>query len=163
MVQYLTNRCRRRWFGCVLLLATAAWSGGCSPYQIEGLVVPGAVGEVLLLDDNDQRLRMAGIAGAAVDLTIDPSSMRPKLIGKFATDEDGRFTIPVDALGAGLLEYEVAVTCSAQGHQTVYQTMQMPARRKRLLVVMVPGRDTYRPKNDILKETRKMADELLKR
>ena len=138
-------------------------SVGCQPYQLTGVVLAGAEAKVLAVSADDTRLKTFGLDGATVDVTVDPASMQPHMIGVFSTDRDGRFEIPVDALGAGFLEYELAVCCRAEGYQTVYQTIQMPSRRKKLLIVMVAGRDTYEPKKDILEETQKLADELLKK
>ena len=138
-------------------------SVGCQPYQLTGVVMAGAKARVMAVSADDERLAIFGLDGATVDVTVDPSSMQPRMIGVFSTDRDGRFEIPVDALGAGFLEYELAVCCRAEGYQTVYQTIQMPSRRKRLLIVMVAGRDTYEPTKDILEETQKLADELLKK
>jgi len=136
---------------------------GCQPYQLTGMVTAGAKPEALAVSADDARFKTFGLEGANVEVTIDPLSMQPRVIGVFSTDRDGRFEIPIDALGAGFLEYELAICCRAEGYQTVYQTIQMPSRRKKLLIVMVAGRDTYEPKKDILKETQKLADELLKK
>ena len=147
----------------VLGLAIGALASvGCQPYQLTGVIMAGAEPVVMAVSAEDQRLKTFGLEGATVDVTVDPLSMQPRMIGVFSTDRDGRFEIPIDALGAGFLEYELAICCRAEGYQTVYQTIRMPSRKKRLLVVMVAGRDTYEPRRDILKETQKLADELLK-
>ena len=160
MRYYLTSVCRRRWVAPGLLLA-AAWSLGCSPYQIEGLVVPGGRSEVLVLDEHDQRLTAEGIAGATVALTVDPSSIDPRPIAQVVTDGEGRFVIPIDEFGAGLLEYQVAVCCRVRGYERAYQVLQMPSRRRRLLIVMAAGRDRHGQRMDILRETQDLADDLL--
>ena len=145
------------------MLLVAVGAGGCSPYQIEGLVVPGRTSEVLMLDADDERLDGPGLDGASVELTLEPQSMSPKPMKTVVTDGEGRFVVPVDKLGAGFLEYEVAVYCGSEGFQTAYQTLRLPPRGKRLLITMAVGRDTFQPKTDILQETRDMAEELLKK
>ena len=138
-------------------------SVGCQPYQLTGVVMAGAKAKALAVSADDERLKMFGLDGATIEITVDPLSIQPRMIGVFPTDRDGRFEIPVDALGAGFLEYELAVCCQAEGYQTIYQTIKMPSRRERLLILMVAGRDTYEPRRDILEETQKLADELLKK
>ena len=162
MWQYLRHVRRQLMIGCGLLLV-ALEAGGCSPYQIEGLVVPGRMSEVLVLDADDQRLDGQGLEGVSVELTLEPKSMSPKPLKTVVTDGEGRFVVPVDKLGGGVLEYEVAVHCSIEGFQTAYQTLQLPWRGKRLLITMAVGRDTFQPKTDILRETQDMAEELLQK
>lgn len=147
----------------VCLLTCVVMSGGCGSYQLTGIVIAGEKSEALVLPTNDTRLHAPGIEGATVELAIDPSSMRPRPIPAVVTDSYGRFQIPVEALGAGVLEYELAVCCRAKGYETVYQTIQLPRRGRDVLISMVVGRDTYRPKTDILEETQQLADELLKK
>ena len=77
----------------------------------------------------DPRLQQTGIPDATVDLTLDPSTLRPIRVGTTITDEHGRFSIEVDQAGAGFLEYEAGVLCHVNGYGTVYQTLPLPTRQ----------------------------------
>lgn len=161
MGHFQTNHRRVLVAGSLMLIVTVCF--GCRPYQIEGLVVIGGVSEVTVVAEGDPRLRARGIEGASVELTVDPKSMRPRRLAAVMTDRDGRFVMPIDELGAGFLEYKLAVRCSIDGYQTAYQTLKLPSRSKSLLITIAAGRDTFQPKTDILRETMDEADGLLNR
>lgn len=150
---------RRALRGGGLLLA-AMMLVGCGGYRMQGLVVEGKTPAVLLVDKNDSRLQQEGLSGAVLEVTVDPRRMTPKPLAPVASDNQGRFEVPVSEPGAGLLEYEVLVLCRMAGYQSVTQNMPLPSGDKRLLIVLVPGRDTYTPKPDILRETLQMKDQL---
>lgn len=130
--------------------------GGCGGYHLRGTVVAGETNGVYVVDANDSRLKTMGIEQAAIELTLDPSTLNPIEAGSTTAGQGGRFDIAIDQMGAGFLEYELGVLCRKQGFSTVWETLALPGGGKRLLIVMVPGRDKYRPKEDILDETLKM-------
>jgi len=93
-----------------------------------------------------------------VEAILDPATLAPEEVGGAVTDAQGRFRIPVKALGAGFLEYELGMHVRAKGFQTLWQTLPMPGRGRRVLVVVTPGHPgDAGPPPDIVEETLEMA------
>ena len=135
--------------------------GGCAKYRLQGVVVIGDAGAVLVVDHDDPRLDQIGLSGAVLDLTMDPNSLRPTSFGPSMTDERGRFDITIDQLGAGFLEYELGILCRLNGYRSLSQNLPMPSSRRWLLVMMTKGRDTHPVGQDVLQETLEWKDRLL--
>lgn len=146
------GRCGHRVAAAVALLAGAI-SCGCSAYSLQGVVVDGPMPGVAVVGQDDPRLQRGTLGGAVVEATLDPDGMRPTRLGKAATDDAGRFALPVSQSGAGFLEYKVMVLSRASGYQACFDTVKLPSSRQRLLITMTPGRDTYRPPEDVIGES----------
>ena len=101
-----------------------------------------------------------GVSGASLLVTVDPKSLNAQTLPGDMTDMDGHFAIPVSSPGAGFLEYEIEVLCRAAGFTPAAGTMPLPGGDKRLLIVLSPGVDSYRPRGDILGETIDMGRQL---
>ena len=95
-----------------------------------------------------------------MELTIDPQRMTPKPLAPVASDQNGKFEVAVHEPGAGFLSYDVAVLCRLTGYRSLTQNMPLPPGNKRLLVIMVPGHESYQPATDILHETLKLKEQL---
>lgn len=151
------------WSWLALGLAVALLSG-CESYRLRGAVVEGTIPGVWVVSQDDPRLAQTaaggGIPGATLEFTIDPASIRPRKLPATVSDDAGRFELPVDQGGAGFLEYELGVLCRGTGYRAVWQLIDMPASRKRLLIVMTPGRDTYQSPTDLTQETLEMGKKL---
>lgn len=149
----------------VLLLASLGASAlaGCAGHQVRGVVVEGQTPGIVVVGKNDSRLQHDGLSGARIELTIDPRSMKPKQLAPTSTDEQGRFEAEVKQPGAGVLEYELFVVARCAGYQSAVQQMPLPGGDKRLLIVLAPGRDTYKADTNILDETMKVGNEMLKK
>lgn len=145
---------------CCLLMLAVLLLPACSGYQLQGTVVQGPQPAVLVVSKNDPRLNMPGVSGAAVSVTIDPRSLNAEMLSTEIADYDGRFVVDVPHMGAGVLEYEVEVLCRAGGFLPSARSMKLPGSGKRLLIVMSPGDDTYKPQHDILGETIEMGRQL---
>jgi hypothetical protein len=131
---------------------------GCAGYRLQGRVVPGPEPAVFVLKAGDRQLDQPGLAGAMVEATLDPSSLSPKRVGTAITDSDGDFELPVDAVGAGVLEYELGLLARNQDSTTLWQTLDLPPGSRRLLIVLRPGPPGKAgPPPDILEETLEMA------
>ncbi len=148
---------QRLWLVVLFALALPA----CSSYQIQGVVVEGPQPGLFVVDSNDPRLtKWTAVADARVDSIIDPEKLRPKLLPSVMTDDRGRFVIPIDEPGAGLLEYTVSVYASADGYgDQGINTMPLPGSGKQVLVVLAAGRGA-RPRGtqsteDLLNEAEK--------
>ncbi|MBI1371937.1 MAG: hypothetical protein GC159_04140 [Phycisphaera sp.] len=137
--------------------AMAMWSttlGGCASegYVLRGKVVEGPVSSISVVAADDPRLAGPAVAGASVDLTLDPLSLGRRPLGNTTSYTDGMFQIPVDEFGAGTLEYHVGILARAQGHDTAEDVFMLPSSSRRILIVLKRGADRYRPKDDTLKE-----------
>ncbi|MFG0248993.1 MAG: hypothetical protein ACF8OB_08915, partial [Phycisphaeraceae bacterium JB051] len=84
----------------LVLLLVGITVGGCSPYQLHGRVVVGSEQLITVVTDNDARLQEEPLAGATIELTLDPSSISPKRLGTVVSDGNGDFMLDVEAMGA---------------------------------------------------------------
>ncbi len=138
---------------------------GCSPYELRGTVMTGPGAAVVIANANDVRFEDAGLAGASVELVLDPNSISPQRLGTVQTDSQGRFQMGVDALGAGRFqEYNLGLIVTAKGHRNLWRTLKLPMAGKMLLITLRPGaagRGDPSPPEDILGETLKFKDRFL--
>lgn len=138
----------------LLILTAATLLGGmltaCSGgvYRVQGRVIEGPRSMVLVVPDDDPRLQQPGVAGAAIDLMIDPQSLGRKPGGSEVSMPDGSFAVPVSQFGAGLLEFQLGVTAFRNGYSPTEQTVVMPNFNKRLLIMMIKGHNSYRRPED---------------
>ena len=144
----------------------------CSPYQLRGRVIEGGTPAIVVVAANDARLNGYGLPGAVITATLDPDRPLQHIpLDPQITDAQGHFAIPVDATGAGLLEYTVEVNAKLAGHTPVQRTFNLPGGDKRVLIVLAPGQgaddaSTFEPdvlqpgRDNILEETRRMGEEL---
>ncbi len=138
-------------FTCVL---TSAF--GCA-YVLEGRVIQGGHGAVVVTEPDNPNFEQRGLGDVTIELTLDPGSISPRSLGTQLTDGEGRFRFPIDAAGAGVLEYELGVLCRSKGYQTLYQTLPMPPKSRRLLIVMAPGSVPPSEAEDVIGETLRLG------
>ena len=155
-----TRRLIGRLFQPSFLLCQLFFITGCQTYQLQGVVLDGSVAAIIVVNRTDPRLEQPGVPDATVDLTLDPSTLKPIHVGTTTTDEEGRFGIEVDQSGAGFLEYEAGVLCHVKGYGTVYQTLPLPHDDKRLLIIVGPGKSGQPQPDDVLQETLEIGRQL---
>ncbi len=127
-----------RLFVAVLAVALLA---GCDTYQLAGRVVSGPRSQVVVVGADDPRLTGPPVADASVQVVIDPNSAGRTVLPLTWSDESGRFTLPVDKLGAGALEYEMLVIGRAPKKNPAEAVLDLPPAKKRVLIVLADGRD----------------------
>lgn len=151
------------WACMLLCVAAALLLGGCNGggYRLQGVVIEGASPGVFVVDSNDARLTEPGIAGAVVQGTIDPDTLRRKPQGSVQTDTRGRFALPVGEIGAGMLEYKLGVFARAPGHAPAEDIIALPKSSRRLLVVLPRGKDPGRAPEDFMEETIRHSKQLM--
>lgn len=136
-----------------------------STYELRGRVIEGSVSTVVVVNQNDPRLtdgQSFGLTGAAIDATLDPQNLNRKHLPQTVSMGNGEFSMPVDATGAGFLEYDVEVLVQLPGHAPAINTFRLPGRSKRLLVILAPGDGAARRSGDrFLDETLKMGEQYL--
>jgi len=130
----------------LFVLVTGVLLVGCgSGYAIQGRVVRGPVADVQLVDKDDPRLTEANGSGggAVVQAVLEPQTpSETKDLGRHVTDGQGRFAIPVNAVGAGLLEYEAQVVARRDGHRGAMSLVPLPRGSQRVLITLPVGKDT---------------------
>ena len=136
---------------------------GCSDYELQGVVVTGTVPEVRVVSSDDPRLSQNGLAHAQVIGTIDPQSLTAERMRPAVADEQGRFSITVTSTGAGLLEYKIGIFARHTGFSPTTDTFDLPASRKRLLIVLTPGEDQQPPPNRDITDDALKAQEQMRR
>ena len=139
----------------VLLLATLATLSGCTPYAVRGMVVSGAAPTVQWVTPDDPRLDGLGLASARVVAWLDPDRLSPEKVGEVTSDGAGRFALPIDASGAGLLMMDVEVRGERPpDHGSATAELELPHRGQLLLITLKPGPDTApRPAGNVLDQT----------
>jgi hypothetical protein len=150
----------RLWTARLVCAVMLCGLGGCSQYQLRGVVIEGATSSIRVVDENDPRLTEGfGLPTASIEVTLDPDRLSRKQLPREVSDVDGTFAVTVDEPGAGYLEYDIRVVVRRTGHDTATQSLRLPGPKKRLLVTLVSGEDTYKPDPpDVMEETIKMGE-----
>ncbi len=142
---------------CVLFTAIT----GCEAYRLRGVVLHGQRPGVLVVDADDERLQVQGVSDAVIELTVDPREMRPKPQPAVVTDALGQFNTPINADGAGLLEYELQLVVTRKGYRNLWEFLPMPGSNKRLVITLAPGAGGPKPAGNIVDDTIRTGEELL--
>ena len=122
-------------------LCAALFSSACT-YSLKGRVVEGPDSYVAVVDSSDPRLTQGkGLVGASLNMQLDPMKINRKSVARNISGANGEFELPVDEVGAGLLEYDVGVYVRRKGCEPAEGFFRLPGSGKRLLVVMSPGKD----------------------
>lgn len=136
-----------------VLLGVSFALAGCGRYALQGRVIEGPSASVQVVEADDARLDSGRpIHGAMLRFTLDPRSLKNKSLGTTTTGYDGRFALSIDELGAGFLEYEVGVLAREPRHVHVERVVKMPAKSKRILITLPPGRDVYQEPDDPIRD-----------
>lgn len=146
------------------LLCILATLGGCSPYQLRGLVVEGNTPGIEIVNKNDPRLQQeVGVASVNVEVLLDPTLFNPESIGKGQSDRDGFFAVPITTSGAGFLILDVEVQAKRERYLSEVKRFDLPGGGKRLLITMQAGKDTRPLENpNILEDTLREAEPFLR-
>lgn len=124
-------------------LGAATVLAACSPYTVTGRVVRGDSSYMLLVEEGDPRLDEPGLPGVQMKLTVDPGKIERKVVAQEVSGPSGEVSLPVDELGAGLLDFTVGVIARKPGFSPAEGTFMLPkGGRTRLLIIMAPGRDS---------------------
>lgn len=131
----------------------AAALTGCSSYQFAGRVIQGDVSYATIVPANDPQLTAAGgMSGVRVRVVTDPDKLNRKEVGSGVSSPDGSFSFDLDAFGAGMLEYDIAVDAVKPGFSGVEEAFRMPRKGERVLIVLAPGSDTRRRRENLTDE-----------
>lgn len=115
---------------------------GCGGYKLEGRVVAGEASYITIVDRDHPMLRDGrGLGGASVHLQENPGRLNASTLGRTVSDSDGSFSIPVDLLGAGMLEHNVGLFVRRTGSEPAELPFRLPGKGKSLLVVLKSGED----------------------
>ncbi|TVQ31238.1 MAG: hypothetical protein EA376_10225 [Phycisphaeraceae bacterium] len=118
---------------CALLYLT-----GCG-YTMRGKVVEGDVTYVAIVDTDDPRLEGRGVGGVNIMLETDPDRINREQVGRTVSQQDGSFSMDIDAFGAGLLQYDVGITAHRRGFETAQNIFRLPSSGRRILIMISPG------------------------
>ena len=144
----------------IAIITTLLTAVGCSGYAIEGRVVRGSVATIQVVSKNDRRLTESNPTGggALIQAVFEPETPSDtRSLGQFTTDGQGWFSIPVDAFGAGTLEYEAQLVARREGHQGVMAKIDLPGRGQRVLITLPLGKDTLVVPESFLNQTLREA------
>jgi predicted small secreted protein len=145
----------RRRFIFLIMACASTTLAGCSTYQLRGKVVEGPASEIRIVEADDPQLQRPAVSGVRIEATLDPQSLARKTLSPVTTNEAGEFALPIDELGAGMLEYEVQVLARRPGYKHAAEFVQVPGASKRLLIVLAPGVDRYVAPEDPLLDSRR--------
>lgn len=140
----------------VLLLPIAILLTGCSPYALRGKVISGDISYAALVDASDERLKEGpGVAGVEVELWTDPEKLNRKRVASSMSDGMGEFSLTVDEVGAGFLNYDCAVMTRGKGLAPVSQTFKLPPSSQRLLIIVNKGSGDAPLPDDLMEQFRR--------
>ncbi len=118
---------------CVLALM-AFLLPACSTPRLEGVVIPGPIGVVAVIDRDDTRLDQVGIPDAHVRVTLTGNG---RSLVDTRTDEDGRFSVPTK--GNQMARGTVRVIVEAEGYSRVDKTVPLRSFYRSLYITMIQG------------------------
>ena len=133
---------------------------GCSKYAIQGRVVRGSIANIEVVNKNDRRFTEGNPTGggAVVQGVLEPETPSERQsLGQVVTDGQGYFSLPVDAMGSGFLEYEAMLIARREGHQGAMRTIDLPRGSQRVLITLPLGRDTLNVPERFLDEALREA------
>lgn len=150
--------------GVLTLLLVLTGLSGCAPYAVHGAVVSGTAPSVQWVVPDDPRLAEPGLASARVTAWLDPDRLSPEKIGEVTTDGAGRFALPIDAAGAGVLLMKIEVRGERPpDHGSATAELDLPQRGRHLLITVVPGPDADpRSSGNLLDQTLRDAEPFLR-
>lgn len=149
---------------CLCMISLIALVG-CSSYTIDGRVIRGPIPTIERVSSSDARLTETNAtgAGASISAVLEPETPTERVdLGSHLADDQGYFSIPVDALGAGLLEYEIQVLARRKGNQHAVRTLAMPGPGERLLITLPLGEDNYKAPGRFLDRALREAEPYLR-
>lgn len=146
-----------RWQAMIGLLLLVQLTG-CTSYQLDGVVVKSDRASVnaLAWDENPDTLPGPPMTGVRVEVIFEPRTTRPQKLSIVSSDDQGRFTIPINQTGVGLMEYEIMVVARLAGYRTSWRIVRIPDRNQTMVIEMVPGRDDEGLPMDLLEESMNM-------
>ncbi len=158
----LLRQTSRRWAGVGVLVGGLCLAG-CSPYQLQGIVIQGTVPGIEIVDQDDARLDYFGVPEAAISVVLDPQRLQPEPIARGQSNKHGQFALPIEQQGAGFLILDVEVRVSKPAFRSVRQRFDLPARGQRLIVTLPRGEDRPSPDGgNILQDTLREAEPYLR-
>ena len=133
---------RIRPFTLILLLLVLSPMGCSDSNKLRGRVVdagyPGArfvpQGSFEATENS-----MAGVSGARVELVRDPRSLGRQVVARATSDHEGRFSMEVDAFGAGWMKEEWLFRCTHPGFPMVELFDSLPPLDDTMLLLIDMG------------------------
>jgi|GEM_PF-6979082 len=117
----------------VLALATMLLPA-CSTPRLEGVVIPGPISVVAVIDNDDTRLDQVGIPYAHVRVMLTGNG---RTLVDTQTDEEGRFSVPTS--GNQMARGTVRVIVEADGYSRVDKTVPLRSFYRSLYITMMKG------------------------
>ena len=138
---------------CLALVGLVATLGGCGSYVLQGQVVQGAFSDMAFVRPGDPRLAQPGVSSVRITVERDPDKLAARVVGSDLSDGSGRFTVALDAFGAGYLAEVFRIRAGKVGYQTALATLALDAQDDRLLlVILAPGPSEGREPEDLLEQ-----------
>lgn len=115
---------------------------GCSGYKLEGRVIAGDASYITIVDRDHPMLSDGrGLGGASLHLQENPGRLNATSLARTVSNPDGTFSIPVDLLGAGMLQHDVGLFVRRTGSEPAELPFRLPGKGKSVLVVLKSGED----------------------
>lgn len=136
----MTNLARVLLLGVLVSFVVAIT--GCAKPRLSGVVVPGPIGVVAVIDGDDTRLDQVGIPGAHVRVSLTGNG---RTLVDTHTDDEGRFSVPTT--GSNMARGTVRVIVEAEGYARIDKTVPLRSFQRSLYITMVegPGRRATEP------------------
>jgi len=126
---------------CSIALVLFSLCSTACTYKLHGRVIQGDTSYIAVVDKSDPRLNEHGIEGVRLHVQLDPGKLNRKTVCREVSSTDGAFTLPVDEIGAGFLEYDVGVFARRSGFSPAEGSFRLPPGNKRVIIVMTRGED----------------------
>ena len=138
-----------------LTVATLTFAG-CGTYTLDGRVIRGEASYAEIVATDSERLQQKGMPGVRVGAHLNPGGLNREFLGSTTTGPNGEFSLPIDRVGAGFLEYDVSVVAYKDGYLGAEQFFVLPPDEKRVLIILAPGDDpappSFKPRESLFDE-----------
>lgn len=141
----------------VVILTGVCLASGCG-YSIQGRVITGSYSSMGFVGSDDPGLAKTGVDAVRITLERDPTKPNRAMIAEIVSGPDGRFSLPVDAFGAGWMDEEWLIRASRPGYEAVESILRLPSGKQRLLIRLSPGNSVGTGREDSVEEMLKQFD-----
>lgn len=141
----------------LIMAGVLGLAGGCG-YSIQGRVIAGSYSTMGFVGSDDPGLAKSGVDAVRITLERDPTKPNRAMVAEIVSGPDGRFSLPVDAFGAGWMDEEWLIRASRPGYEAVESILRLPSGKQRLLIRLSPGNSVGTGREDSVEEMLKQFD-----
>ena len=148
----------------LLLLAMIFPGFGCTnSNQLRGRVVDAGFTQARFVSETSpdvDRNSRSGISGAKIELVRDPRSLGREVVARATSDHEGRFSMDIDAFGAGWMNEEWLFRCTHPGFPMVELFDSLPSLDSPVVLLIDMGVGSGLYQTEVIDEQERIRREI---